>query len=211
MSGERPAAAVVGPDGQISVCYAKGKSKGKKKGKRKGKRKGRPKGAVRVVSPRKRCKRGERRLSWSAQGQPGQAGSPGASGQQGLPGPQGPIDPTLEARVAQLEAVLAGTSNADLVGAITNASKLDGISAAELAGAITEVAKLNGITATELSSAVDAVAAVESLCTEMSSVVTTLNGVHDAVANLALGGIIPPGLALVIPPLPGTLPAYSCP
>jgi hypothetical protein len=77
-------------------------------------------------------------------------GATGPEGPQGSPGPQGPVDPTLDGRIAQLEAVLGGITNADLASGLANAAKLDGISATQLADTITDAAKLNGISAADL-------------------------------------------------------------
>src|SRR4051812_32887088 len=49
-------------------------------------------GAVRIIDERKKCKRGERRLTWNQKGQaglPGPAGQPGASGKDGAKGDSG--------------------------------------------------------------------------------------------------------------------------
>ena len=54
------AAPPVGKDGQIHACYRV---------------KGKPKGSLRVVpSAKKRCKRGERKVTWSVTGSTSQAG-----------------------------------------------------------------------------------------------------------------------------------------
>jgi hypothetical protein len=62
----------VGQDGQIHACYRV---------------KGKPKGGPRVVSSaKKRCKSGERKVTWSVAGTGGQVGAGGQSG-SGRPRP----------------------------------------------------------------------------------------------------------------------------
>ncbi|MGD0453649.1 MAG: hypothetical protein ABSB69_08620 [Solirubrobacteraceae bacterium] len=46
-------------------------------------------GAMRIVSAKAKCRRGERRLSWGASGPAGPAGAPGAPGAAGKPGANG--------------------------------------------------------------------------------------------------------------------------
>jgi hypothetical protein len=46
-------------------------------------------GATRIVSARARCRRGEKRMSWSTSGPQGPAGPPGAPGSPGAAGPEG--------------------------------------------------------------------------------------------------------------------------
>jgi hypothetical protein len=171
------AASVVGPSGQISGCYVK---------------KGKTKGNLRVVPPGKRCRRNEKPVSWAAQGQSGQSGQSGAqggSGQTSLTTLQDRIT-QLESQVTQLQSILAGVTNTDLLGAITNASKLNGISAADLTGAL---------------------ASVDSLCTEVGTqVVPQLNTIGSGLTGLSLGGVIPPLLTLPVPTIP-SLATYACP
>ena len=74
-TGAYAASSIVGADGQLHGCY---KSKGKGKG------------ALRVVSAKTKCKRGERRVAWQQKGDEGPAGAAGAPGAPGAPGPPGP-------------------------------------------------------------------------------------------------------------------------
>jgi len=177
-SSSASAASVVGPGGQISGCYVK---------------KGKAKGTLRVVPPGKRCKKGERPVSWGAQGQSGQSGqtgTQGGSGQTGIIALQDRVT-QLEDRVTQLQSILAGVTNTDLLGAITNASKLNGISASDLTGAI---------------------ASVDSLCTEVGTqVVPQLNSIRSVLTGLSLSGVIPVGLGLAVPAIPSALASYACP
>jgi hypothetical protein len=96
LGGERAqAAGVVSANGQISGCF---------------KKKGKAKGTLRVVPAGKRCKKGEQRIAWSAQGPAGKDGSQGATGGAG--------DAGLESRIIQLESILAGITNLELLAAI---------------------------------------------------------------------------------------------
>jgi hypothetical protein len=72
--GSARAAPVVGPNGQITGCY---------------KKKGKAKGTLRVVPAGKRCKKGEKRLGWNAQGPQGQNGGQGGTGATGGTGDSG--------------------------------------------------------------------------------------------------------------------------
>ncbi len=123
LAGPASAASPV-KDGQIRACY---------------KVKGKSKGAMRVVAG-KRCKRGERPLSWSVVGPPGAPGSqgtqggtgpqgpqgnPGASGSAGSAGASGGSTLGLESQVAslslevdELKQILAGVTNSELTGVI---------------------------------------------------------------------------------------------
>jgi hypothetical protein len=69
-------AAIPNRDGTISACY---------------KARGKAKGQLRLVDRGKRCRRGERAISWSQSGAPG---APGESGAPGAPGPTGSTGPT---------------------------------------------------------------------------------------------------------------------
>jgi hypothetical protein len=148
--GERAqAAGPVSANGQISGCF---------------KKKGKAKGTLRVVSAGKRCKKGEKRIAWSAQGPAGKDGSQGPAGGAG--------NAALESRITELETILNGITNAELLGALAD---------------------------------------VNALCTQATSLTSTLNALNTAVDGLALGGLIPAGLGLVVPALPAQLPAFSCP
>jgi hypothetical protein len=81
--GSADAASVVGPSGQISSCY---------------KKKGKAKGALRVVPAGKRCKKGEKRLTWNGQGQQGQTGGQGGTGGTGSAGDAG-----LQSQITELK------------------------------------------------------------------------------------------------------------
>jgi hypothetical protein len=100
------AASVIGPGGQVSSCYMK---------------KGKAKGTLRVVPPGKRCKRSEKPLTLSAQGQPGQTGQTGQTGGQGG---SGQTSSSRETRVTQLESILSGITNTDLLSTIGSVDSL---------------------------------------------------------------------------------------
>lgn len=77
----------VGRDGKIHACYRV---------------KGKPKGALRVVrSARARCRRGERKTSWSVAGSPA-AASQGAQGQAGASGSGDGDEAALKAQISAL-------------------------------------------------------------------------------------------------------------
>jgi hypothetical protein len=106
------AASVVGPGGQISGCYVK---------------KGKAKGTLRVVPPGKRCKKGEKRVAWNAQGQSGQSGQNGAQGGSGSQASVTSLQDRisqLESQVAQLQSILAGVTNSSLLGALASVNSL---------------------------------------------------------------------------------------
>jgi len=110
LPGEANAAGVVAPSGQISGCYVK---------------KGKAKGTLRVVAPGHRCRKREKPLSWNAQGPSGTSGAQGGSGQ---------VDSSLttqlselQTRVTQLEAVLSGITNTDLLGAIDSVANVNSL------------------------------------------------------------------------------------
>jgi hypothetical protein len=214
------AASVVAPNGQISGCIAK---------------KGKTKGTLRVVPPKARCRRGEKRLSFAAQGQSGQTGQAGQGGSTGSQGSSGQTDSTLETRVTQLETqntqltnqvagllgqvgslqgVLSGLTHNDLLGAVTGVGQLQGVlsglSNTDLTGAVTNALKLNGISATNLTDAIGAVPDVTALCTTMTASVTQLNSLRSVLSGLSLTGLIPIGLLLNVPSLPSTLSPFSC-
>jgi hypothetical protein len=153
-TGDANAAGVVGPSGQISGCYVK---------------KGKAKGTLRVVPPGRRCRKGEKPLSWNAQGQSGQSGSTGAQGGSGTSSQTDLSSLTtqlsqLQTRVTQLEGVLTGLTNTDLVGAV---------------GAVADVNAL--------------CTQVPTVVTQLNSVRTVLSGLSLAgVIPVGLGLTVPP-------------------
>lgn len=126
LPGEANAAGVVAPSGQISGCYVK---------------KGKAKGTLRVVPPGRRCRKGEKPLSWNALGQ---TGTTGAQGTQGVTGQLDSLTTQLsqlETRVTQLEGILSGITNTDLLSAIAGFGNVDDL-CTEMS---TVVGQLNGV------------------------------------------------------------------
>jgi hypothetical protein len=87
-------------------------------------KKGKAKGTLRVVPPGHRCRKGEKPVSWAAQGQPGSSGSSGAQGVSGQLDSLTTQISQLQTRVTQLEGVLSGLTNTDLLGAVAAADSL---------------------------------------------------------------------------------------
>lgn len=168
-------ASVVGPDGQISSCY---------------KKKGKGKGTLRVVPAGKRCRKGERKLTWNAQGPPGQTGGQGGTGATGGSGDNGLQSQitdlknqvtqltsqltALTGQVATLQGILSGVSNGDLLGAL---------------------------------------ASVDSLCGQVGALTTQSNGILTGLGAPSLTGTLLSlgNLGLSFPSLPSSLGAFSCP
>jgi hypothetical protein len=176
----------IGKDGKIHACYRV---------------KGKPRGALRVVpGARARCRRGERKVAWTvaAAGAAGRSGTDGTGGAQGIggqTGTSGTVSSTiteqvdsLSARVDDLEATLAGVSNADLTGVLK---------------------MLEGIDGEELTGMVESLPAVDSLCNQSEALTEQVNLLQEAIGGLELVGVI--GGLLEIPPLPEDLEPFSCP
>lgn len=198
LTSSAAAAPAIGKGGQISACYLV---------------KGKAKGAMRVVPAGKKCRRGERKLAWSVAGRtgpsgqngttgaPGAQGSPGANGSNGVPGTNG----SPGAGVVALEAEIASL---DLkVGLLEGV--LDGVDNSQLTTALDAV---SGLTNADLTEAVGALPAIDSLCTQASSLTTRVNSLGTAVGGLSLNGALTVlGGLLNIPVLPAALPAFTCP
>lgn len=156
-------------NGQIRACY---------------KVKGKAKGTMRVVKG-KRCKRGERPLTWSVAGPAGATGAAGSQGSAGSQGPQGvPGNPGAAGSAGSAG---AGTSLAGLETQVASLSLevdaleslLAGVGDGDLSGLL---AKLNGITGTQLQDAVDTVPVVSSLSTKLDGI--SGEDLEDVVADL---------------------------
>ncbi len=204
------AASPVGKDGRIHACYRV---------------KGKPKGGLRIVlSAKSRCKKGERKVAWSAagfsggsgaSGQSGSSGSgsSGAGGENGVAGTNGAAganEKALEAKVASLavkvnglEDLLQGVGSGDLAGAV---GTLNGVTNGELTGA---VATLDGLTNAGLTKAVNGVPALNSLCTQASQLTGGLNSLNTGIGGISVLGFS--GLSLNTASLPETLSPYACP
>jgi hypothetical protein len=177
--------AIVGKNGRVYACY---KAKGKNKG------------AVRLVPKKGKCRKGEKKVSWSVAGPTGQSGENGqngengaggeggAGGEKGTAGTQGLEKQvqSLTSKVTSLESVLKGITNTELLGAL---GKLQGVSGAGLQEAVAK-APLVG-TLCEQS---------EKLAAQSNAMATTIKGIS------VIGGLV----ELFIPQLPATLPKFGC-
>jgi hypothetical protein len=174
------AAGIVGRDGKVYACY---------------RTKGKAKGTVRLVAKKKKCRKGEKKISWNATGPAGVAGEngsggePGGGGETGATGLEGRIE-KLTDRVETLESKLKGITNAAL-------------------GEV--ISKLQGVSGKQLQDAVAAVADVNALCTQATTLTSQVNSLGTALGGTALTGVIPLGLGLLVPGLPSSLPAFGCP
>jgi hypothetical protein len=176
--------ALVGKDGKVYACY---KAKGKRKG------------AVRLVAKNAHCRKGEKKVSWSAAGQSGENGSNGENGVGGEGGAGGEKGLTtqglekqvqsLTSKLTQLESVLKGITNTELLGAL---GKLQGVSGAGLQEAVAKVPVVN------------------TLCKQSGLLTTQANALRTAVDGIELGGTIPPLLNLITPMVPAPLESFSC-
>lgn len=97
--GSFATAALVSRDGQVHACA---------------KKRGKAKGQIRVVSSKARCRKGERKLSWSKKGPAGAVGAPGVGGVRGSDGAPGPAGPA------------EGPAGGDLAGSFPAPSLRDG-------------------------------------------------------------------------------------
>jgi hypothetical protein len=213
--------AAAGPvkNGKILACY---------------KVKGKPKGSLRVLFKGKKCKRGERRVAWTAADT---VGPPGASGQTGESGHSAPASPgsesaILESKVAaltlkveSLEQALAGFEglDEDLGGVLSKVQGLEGglngvqgdLSDVEgglgnVEGGLGNVqATLAGVTNGELTKAVDVAPAVEPLCEQASDLTAGLNLLNTGIEGLEILGN--PLLSLDMSSLPEPVGAFTCP
>jgi hypothetical protein len=206
-AGSATAASPIAKDGTIHACY---------------KVKGKPKGTLRVVPGKARCKRGERKVVWSAAGQGGQPGAAGqagsaggaGSGQAGQAGADGSQSPnevalktevtSLNVKVDDLEKTLEGITHGDLVGTL---STLNGLDNTDLLGAVDSV---KGLTNTDLTETVGALPVIDSLCEQNEKLTEQINLVAGVVGGLGLS----PALELIgllkIPTLPTALAPFSC-
>jgi hypothetical protein len=184
--GAAGAAKLVGKDGKVYACY---------------KAKGKARGAVRLVPKKAKCKRGEKKTSWSSVGPAGESGQSGENGSSG--GESGPAGETgaigmkglesrvqtLSSKVTALEGVLQGITNTDLLGMLS---------------------KLQGISPTQLQEAVAAVANVKALCTQATALTSRANELGSLFGGIELGGAIPALLKLVVPAAPPSLVPFGC-
>jgi len=98
---------IVGHDGKIHACY---------------KVKGKPRGALRAVRGQAKCRRGERKLAWQAQGPAAQTGATGTAGSPGSDASATALNEQIDAltaRVEKLEGVVGEVcSQASLVSSL---------------------------------------------------------------------------------------------
>jgi hypothetical protein len=182
--GEADGAKLVGKDGRVYACY---KAKGKRKG------------AVRLVTKKGKCHKGEKKVSWGAApgtpGENGQNGENGVGGEGGAGGEKGATATqglekqvqSLTSKVTQLESVLKGITNTELLGAL---------------------GKLQGVSGTGLQEAVAKVPVVNTLCAQSSKLTEQSNGMAAAIKGLSLVGTTL--ISIVSPQLPAALPSFSC-
>jgi hypothetical protein len=174
--GTAGAAPPIGRDGTIHACYRV---------------KGKQKGTLRVVpSAKKRCKRGERKVTWSVAGTGGQTGTSGQSatgGQAGAAGQAGQTGTTgssgneavLQSKIASLtlrleglEGILNGVTHGDLLGVL---GTLNGVNNTKL---LDTVGAVEGLTNGDLTGAVDALTGLNN--TKLTDAVDALTGLDNA-------------------------------
>lgn len=176
------AARLVGKDGKVYACY---------------RTKGKAKGSVRLVAKRAHCRHGEKKISWGVSGPAGETGTNGSNGESGGNGESGSNgEAGLKAQVTSL------TNKVE-----TLEGKLKGITNTDLTGVLS---KLQGVSATQLQEAVTSVADVNALCAQATKLTSQVDSLGTAIGGSTLGGLIPLGLAAVIP-LPSSLPGFACP
>lgn len=181
--------ALVGKDGRVYACY---KAKGKRKG------------AVRLVTKKGKCHKGEKKVSWSAAGPAGQSGENGQNGENGAGGEGGAGGEkgtaatqglekqvqSLTSKLSSLEAVLKGINPGDLTGMLS---------------------KLQGISPTQLQEAVASVTKVNALCSQASKLTSQSNALGEALGGLGLLGNLPPLELTKAVPIPTPLSTFACP
>jgi hypothetical protein len=183
------AARLVGKDGRVYACY---KAKGKRKG------------AVRLVAKKGHCRKGEKKISWNAQGPSGENGTNGeqtANGEPGSPGEPGAAGNAgaLENRIAALTKKVGGLEEV-----------LKGINPGDLTSVL---GKLQGISGTQLQEAIGSVADANALCVQAKKLTEQSNVLGGAFGGISLTGAAGPVLGvlgLMVPSVP-SLPAFSCP
>jgi len=160
-----------------------------------------------------------------AEGVAGPEGKAGAEGQAGTPGAPGVVDLSLKELVKtqgeQIEtltnsldtttSLLQGVTHEQLTTAVEAGTKLTGITTGELNGAITNAGKLSGITTAELNNAIATIPKVTALCTRTTALTNQANSLLTGLGGISLGGLLPVGLELKIPSLPGQLTTFACP
>jgi hypothetical protein len=175
--------ALVGKDGRVYACY---KAKGKRKG------------AVRLVAKNGKCHKGEKKVSWGAaagpsgengNGENGVGGEGGAGGEKGATATQGLEKQvqSLTSKITQLESVLKGITNTELLGAL---------------------GKLQGVSGTGLQEAVAKVPVVKTLCEQSGKLAEQSNAMSQVFEGLSLLGTTL--IKIAVPQLPAELPKFGC-
>jgi hypothetical protein len=221
--GTAGAASPVGKDGKIHACYRV---------------KGKPKGGLRIVpQSQKRCKRGERKVAWSAStmtgvpgvngtagnagGQSGSNGSNGAGGTNGTNGTEVALKnqiTDLTLKLEGLEGILNGVTHSGLLGAV---DAVKGLTNDELLGAVDTVEGLtNGdllgavgvskdLLNADPTAALNSLPVVKSLCEGTKEATKGVNELEVGVKGLTILGL--PGLSLGgLGSLPGAVDSFSC-
>lgn len=179
MVGSAAAAGILGKDGKVYACY---------------RTKGKAKGTVRLVAKKKKCRKGEKKISWNANGPAGESGQGGSNGESGAGGEAGATG--LEGRIEKLT---------DRVESLE--SKLKGITNATLNEV---VSKLQGVSGAQLQEAVKSVTNVKALCSQASALTGQSNMLGSALDAAKVLGLT--GLSLSFPTaIPTALPAFTCP
>jgi hypothetical protein len=186
--GQADGAKLVGKDGRVYACY---KAKGKRKG------------AVRLVTKKSKCRKGEKKVSWSAAGPTGEGGENGQNGENGVGGEGGAGGEkglgtaglekqvqSLTSKVTQLESVLKGINPGDLTGMLS---------------------KLQGISPTQLQEAVSSVGKVNELCSQTSKLTSQSNALGQTLGGLELLGGLPALELKKSVPIPTPLSTFACP
>ncbi|HUB98223.1 MAG TPA: hypothetical protein VMS11_00205 [Solirubrobacterales bacterium] len=146
-----------------------------------------------VAKKKKKCRKGEKKISWNATGpagvvgENGSGGEPGAGGEIGATGLEGRIE-KLTNRVETLEEKLKGITNATLNEVVS---------------------KLQGVSAKQLQDAVKAVANVNALCAQATKLTNQTQALGGAFETAKVLGLM--GLSLAVPGLPLALPDFGCP
>jgi hypothetical protein len=179
--------ALIGKNGRVYACY---KAKGKNKG------------AVRLVPKKGKCRKGEKKVSWSAAGPAGQSGENGqngengaggeggAGGEKGTTGTQG-LEKQVQSltdKVTSLESVLKGITNGDLTGML---SKLSGVSSG-----------------TQLQEAIASAADVKALCDQTKVLTERANVLGEVFGGLKLITLLAVTLEKAVP-VPTPLAAFT--
>lgn len=204
--GTAGAASPVGKDGKIHACYRV---------------KGKPKGSLRIVpAKQKRCRRGERKVAWSASSMTavpgvngtadntdGQSGSNGSSGANGTDGSNG-NEAALKAQVAgltlQVES-LKGVLDGLIPDVQATAATLGNLENTDLKGAV-EVTK--NLLSTDPTAALNSLPVVKSLCDGTKEATKVAADLSAGIGDLTVLGL--PGLSLGgLGALPSVTP-FSC-